>query len=186
MLRVLGVGGTQQQYRRAQAGFSSASTYLHAAATAAAVSFVSSPAFSLSTPLPVLLQCTAVHRGLACLWFCDRPFGGAALCSSPTTACLLPTLSRLVFVLALILFSSRPILFSFLFSFSFLFFFFSPHDVTRHDVFTVSFELCDHNGTGKIQQDDMEQVLISINDTASYFGDPVLKRAQVKVRGKPV
>lgn len=47
--------------------------------------------------------------------------------------------------------------------------------------FPVSFELCDHNGTGKIQQDDMEQVLISINDTASYFGDPVLKRAQIKV-----
>lgn len=45
----------------------------------------------------------------------------------------------------------------------------------------VSFELCDANGSGKIDQDDMEQVLTSINDTASYFGDPVLKRAQIKV-----
>eukprot|EP00903_Cladosiphon_okamuranus_P009095 g8693.t1 len=48
------------------------------------------------------------------------------------------------------------------------------------DKLAFSFELCDHNQTGKIQQDDMEQVLISINETASYFGDPVLKRAQVK------
>lgn len=45
----------------------------------------------------------------------------------------------------------------------------------------VSFELFDHSNTGKIEQDDMEQLLISINDTASYFGDPVLKRAQIKV-----
>lgn len=45
----------------------------------------------------------------------------------------------------------------------------------------VSFELCDANGSGKIDQDEMEQVLTSINDTASYFGDPVLKRAQIKV-----
>lgn len=28
----------------------------------------------------------------------------------------------------------------------------------------------------------MEQVLTSINETASYFGDPVLKRSQIKVR----
>lgn len=52
-------------------------------------------------------------------------------------------------------------------------------------VLPVSFELCDHNHTGKIKQDDMEQVLIAINDTASYFGDPVLKHAQVKVRMTP-
>ena len=45
----------------------------------------------------------------------------------------------------------------------------------------VSFQLCDANGSGKIDQDDMEQVLTSINDTASYFGDPVLKRSQIKV-----
>ncbi|CAN0392941.1 unnamed protein product, partial [Hapterophycus canaliculatus] len=44
----------------------------------------------------------------------------------------------------------------------------------------VSFELFDHNNTRKIEQDEMEQLLISINDTASYFGDPVLKRAQIK------
>lgn len=37
------------------------------------------------------------------------------------------------------------------------------------------------HGTGKIEQDEMEQVLTSINETASYFGDPVLKRAQIKV-----
>lgn len=36
--------------------------------------------------------------------------------------------------------------------------------------------------TGKIRQEEMEQVLTSINETASYFGDPVLKRSQVKVR----
>lgn len=46
---------------------------------------------------------------------------------------------------------------------------------------SVSFELCDHSGTGKIEQDEMERLLVSINDTASYFGDPVLKRAQIKV-----
>lgn len=45
----------------------------------------------------------------------------------------------------------------------------------------MSFELFDHNNTGKIEQGDMEQLLISINDTASYFGDPVLKRAQIRV-----
>ncbi|CAN0416265.1 unnamed protein product, partial [Pylaiella littoralis] len=54
----------------------------------------------------------------------------------------------------------------------------------RQSVRLVSFELCDSSGTGKIEQDDMEQLLISINDTASYFGDPVLKRAQIKVRNK--
>lgn len=48
---------------------------------------------------------------------------------------------------------------------------------------SVSFELCDHSGTGKIEQDEMERLLVSINDTASYFGDPVLKRAQIKVGG---
>lgn len=46
----------------------------------------------------------------------------------------------------------------------------------------VSFELCDVDDTGKIEQQEMEQVLTSINETASYFGDPVLKRAQIKVR----
>lgn len=35
--------------------------------------------------------------------------------------------------------------------------------------------------TGKIDQDEMEQVLTSINETASYFGDPVLKRSEIKV-----
>lgn len=53
--------------------------------------------------------------------------------------------------------------------------------ITWHTIISVSFELCDANGSGKIDQDDMEQVLTSINDTASYFGDPVLKRAQIKV-----
>lgn len=35
---------------------------------------------------------------------------------------------------------------------------------------------------GKIDLPDMERALTSINETASYFGDPVLKHAQIEVR----
>lgn len=48
---------------------------------------------------------------------------------------------------------------------------------------SVSFKLYDLNDTGKIEPEEMEQVLASINDTASYFGDPVLKRSQIRVCG---
>ncbi|CAM9522191.1 unnamed protein product, partial [Discosporangium mesarthrocarpum] len=44
----------------------------------------------------------------------------------------------------------------------------------------VAFELYDVDGTGKIKADEMEALLCSINETASYFGDPVMKREEVK------
>ncbi|CAM9646175.1 unnamed protein product, partial [Sphacelaria rigidula] len=50
---------------------------------------------------------------------------------------------------------------------------------TVEEKLVFSFELCDMDDTGKIRQEEMEQVLTSINETASYFGDPVLKRSQV-------
>lgn len=58
-----------------------------------------------------------------------------------------------------------------------------PSRLTRFccSVRAVSFKLYDLGNTGRIEQEEMEQVLIAINETASYFGDPVLKRAQIKV-----
>lgn len=53
-------------------------------------------------------------------------------------------------------------------------------DGTVEEKLAFAFTLCDVHNTGKIEQDDMEKVLISINETASYFGDPVVKRSQIK------
>lgn len=49
-------------------------------------------------------------------------------------------------------------------------------------VCAVSLELCDVNRRGKIEQNNMEEALNSINETAGYFGDQMLKRTQIKVR----
>uniref|UniRef100_A0A7S2UWF2 EF-hand domain-containing protein n=1 Tax=Fibrocapsa japonica TaxID=94617 RepID=A0A7S2UWF2_9STRA len=54
------------------------------------------------------------------------------------------------------------------------------------DKIQFSFELYDLDGTGQLQQQEMIDVLTSQNNTASYFGDPVMSKEQIEQLGEDV
>lgn len=48
------------------------------------------------------------------------------------------------------------------------------------DKLTFSFKLYDSNSSGYLQRGDIKHILLAINNTAAYFGDPVLSPKEIE------